>query len=374
MTEWASTPFIGLSATPLRKGLGKHFSHVIRGPSVRWLTENGFLVPVRAFAPGAETIEKVLRGVKAKTTTNGYDYDESALGEVMNRKELVGDIVSTWKEKGEDRQTLAFAVNIAHSKSLVEDFQSEGIAAAHLDAYTNAEERRNLIAAFRAAEIRILSSVNVLGIGFDVPDAACLILARPTLSEMLDMQQKGRGIRTAENKSDCIFLDHCGNTLRHGLPIHFEIPETLDDGTEDARAKNRKARELKLVHCKNCGRVLDPDELQCPSCGVDRPIRPNQVTHRDGKLVEYGSESGPAELGFGELEDWYLGFRFYAENSRGKDPDAASRYAYAATLEKFKGRKPAWVWRSKAPRPPSPQQLRWIRSRNIRWVKARSRA
>ena len=78
---------------------------------------------------------------------------------------------------------MCFAVNIAHSKSIRDDFLAAGVRAEHLDAYTDPSARREIIAGFKAGEIKLLTSVNVLGTGFNVPDAACLILARPTLSE-----------------------------------------------------------------------------------------------------------------------------------------------------------------------------------------------
>ena len=203
MEAWSDKAFIGLSATPLRKGLGKYFTHLVRGPSIRELTEPGFLVKVRAYAPQADAILSALDGVSCGTTTAGFDYKDAELGAAMNRKELVGDIVKTWQEKGEDRPTLCFAVNIAHSKSIRDDFIAAGVNAAHLDAYTDPSARREIIAGFKAGEIKLLTSVNVLGTGFNVPDAACLILARPTLSEALHIQQCGRGIRTATGKTDC---------------------------------------------------------------------------------------------------------------------------------------------------------------------------
>jgi excinuclease UvrABC helicase subunit UvrB len=56
-------------------------------------------------------------------------------------------------------------------------FQSEGIAAAHLDHRTPHDERALLFDAFRRRDIRMLISVGVLAMGFDVPDVGCVILA-----------------------------------------------------------------------------------------------------------------------------------------------------------------------------------------------------
>lgn len=109
MERWTAVPFIGLSATPLRRGLGRHFTNLVRGPSIRWLTDNGFLVPVRGFAPASDAVADALKAVKVR----GGDYIETELGRAMNQASLVGDIVTTWQERGEDRQTLVFATSIA---------------------------------------------------------------------------------------------------------------------------------------------------------------------------------------------------------------------------------------------------------------------
>ena len=368
MKSWNALPFIGLSATPMRKGLGQYFTNLVRGPSVRELTDGGFLVPVRAFAPGVDRITAALAGVSAGTTTHGYDYTEAALGEAMNNRELVGDIVKTWKKLGENRPTLCFAVNIAHSKTIAADFEAEGVTVAHLDAYTKSDERKRLIGGFRDGSIKILTSVNVLGIGFDVPDAACLILARPTLSESLHMQQMGRGIRTAPGKTDCIILDHADNTGKHGTPIHFEVPD-LDDGKGDERAKRKKKDKPRFVACSECGAVMEPAQFTCPSCGIDRPRPASSVHSVDGELVPFGSRGADDRA---DRLNWYLAMLWTVRNSS----NPKDGIAYHLFMAKFNGEKPAWAWKDLEPVQPTPDQARWIRGeqmrRRIAWAKRRA--
>ena len=359
MAAWSDKAFIGLSATPLRPGLGKHFTNLVRGPSIRELTEQGFLVPVRAFAPQADAILSALDGVSCGTTTAGYDYKDAELGAAMNRKELVGDIVKTWQEKGEDRPTLAFAVNIAHSKSIRDDFIAAGVNAAHIDAYTDITDRREIIAGFKAGEIKLLTSVNVLGIGFNVPDASCLILARPTLSEALHIQQCGRGIRTAPGKEDCIILDHSGNCLKHGLPHHFVVPE-LDRGDKPDPGKVKLKEKPDFIVCKNCGAVLDPDQRSCPQCGLDRPICGTRITYRDGRLVEFGRAVDGEETIKIDPRTFYLQAMGYCLTN-GQKPGRA----YHLTLDRFPNVRVPYAWRNLPPLTPSPEVARWIKNRNL---------
>ena len=364
MESWNALPFIGLSATPLRPGLGKHFTNLVRGPSVRELTEQGFLVPSHGFAPAADAIAQALSGVAVGNTVNGKDYREKDLAATMNCKRLVGDIVSTWQEKAADRPTLCFAVDIAHSKSIAEDFAAAGVAVAHLDGHTPDHERQRLIGAFRAGDIRILTSVYVLGIGFDVPDASCLILARPTLSEMLHFQQLGRGIRTAPGKVDCLVLDHAGNTHKHGLPYHFEVPD-LDDGTAPERSKAKK-KEPRMVSCSECGALMETGEVTCLACGMDRPRKRSAVVYLDGRLAEFGAVRAAQETV--DRRAWYLAMRWHCEQS-GKSPGLA----FHLFKSKFPGDKPPWAWRDLPSVEPTTEQARWIRNemkrRSIAWRK-----
>ena len=98
----------------MREDLGKYFTNLIRGPSIRQLIDDGSLVPARAFCPSHDAMDKLLSSVG----TRGGDYIEGQLSKAINRKELVGDIIKTWQEKAADRQTLVFAVDIVHTASL----------------------------------------------------------------------------------------------------------------------------------------------------------------------------------------------------------------------------------------------------------------
>ena len=353
---------IGLSATPLAKDLGKHFSNLVRGPSVRELTEMGSLVPVKAYCPSQKMLEQALEGVKIQAG----DFADKGLSHALNRKELIGDIVSTYQDKGEGRQALCFAVDIAHSKAITDDFIAHGIPAAHIDGSMKQDERDEILDAFRGGTYRILSSVYVLGVGFDYPAVSCAILARPTLSEMLDMQQKGRVLRPADGKDDAIILDHAGNCVRFGLPEHFEVPEL---NQEDKPTARKKRKQRKMIICPECSAMIEPGQSVCLSCGIDRPVKRADVGYLDGTLIEYGTVD-PESDGY-SLEDkvhWYRGFKWYAEQ-RGFQPG----WAFYTYLDKFH-EKPSYHWKQLGPEEPETKILNWIKYRNIKQAKSRRRA
>ena len=276
MLETFDVPFIGLSATPWSKGLGQYFSNLVVGATTSELIQSGDLVPYHVFAP----MNPDLSNVK---TVRG-DYHQESLSGAMDKPQIVGDVVDHWMQHGEHRQTLIFAVNIAHSKHLVHEFKMRGIKVEHIDAYTDSDERRRLIERFKSGEITALSSVGVLTQGFDAPNVSCLVVARPTKSLMLHIQMLGRGLRTAPNKSDCLILDHAGNTLRLGFPDD-PVPDELDTGDKKTKTNKEKVREEPLPKtCPKCMYLKPARIRECPSCGHIPEYR-EDVDVVDGSLV-----------------------------------------------------------------------------------------
>lgn len=273
-----SVPVIGLSATPFRKGLGKIFDRLVVTVTTRDLMDKGFLCKAKCFAPNIPD----LTGVK---TNHTGDWDAEALAEVMNDLGLVGDVVEQWLKLAQNRQTIVFATNVAHSRALCDRFQQLGISAAHIDGYdTDKLGRTETIQKFRRGEIKVLCNVAVLTKGFDAPETGCVVLARPTKSLMLHIQMIGRGLRTAEGKKDCIIIDHAGNCVLNGLPDAL-LPQDLHDG-ESSRNLDRKQRERKEPvekPCVSCGFVST--NHVCPSCGFKPEVR-KDVEVIEGELYE----------------------------------------------------------------------------------------
>jgi superfamily II DNA/RNA helicase len=307
-------------------------------------------------------MREILHGVK---TTAG-DFSESELSKAINRTELVGDIVRTFQDKATNRQTLVFAVDIAHSKAIEADFKAAGIRCEHIDAYTPQDDREQIIQDFRDSHVQVLTSVNVLGIGFDVPDASCAILARPTLSEALSMQQVGRVLRPADGKQDALLLDHAGNTLRFGLPKDFRIPD-LDD--HDRPTTKEKRKQLKMLSCKECSFVLEPSQRTCPNCGTDRVKHNSNLVYRDGVLVEYdGDGDGKQHYSQADQRAWYSAFKWFAERQpRFKNPRGWTYYIF---LSKFSVKPPWEWWETVKSEIPDPEQTRWIKYHTIRQAKS----
>lgn len=275
---WGNTPFIGLSATPWTKGLGKLWDDLVIGATTQDMIDQGHLCPFRVFAPSKPDLE----GIK----TVAGDYDLSGLDKAMNKTAITADIVKTWIEKGEDRPTLCFAVNRAHAANICDEFNRAGVPAAYVDGETPLDERDELAQDFKAGRYKIICNVGVMTTGVDLPFVSCLILARPTKSEMLFVQIIGRGLRIAEGKSDCLILDHSDTTARLGFvtDIHHT---TLDDGTKKQGGGDKKEKKEPLPKpCPACTYLMPPKIKVCPACGHELKPKAN-VFVADGVLVEH---------------------------------------------------------------------------------------
>ena len=280
MREAPTTRFVGLSATPWRKGMAEEFDDLLVPVTMQELIDAGFLAPFRVFAPS----QPDLSGVR----TERGDYVTAQLAEVMGDGKLVADVVTTWLEKGEGRPTLCFAVDRAHAKKLQAEFEAVGIGTGYVDAFTPDVERRLVAERLRRGEIRVVCNVNCLTTGVDW-DVRCIIAARPTRSEMLWVQQVGRGLRTAPGKDALILLDHSDNTLRLGFVT--EIGKGALLGGETRKAE-RQASEPMPKACPTCSFVKAPKVRTCPCCGFTPEAR-SEIETVAGELVELGTSRKP---------------------------------------------------------------------------------
>ena len=277
MQNMPNTVFIGLSATPFTKGLGKMYSNLVVGATTTKLTDEGYLVPVKVFAPSKPDLTKL--------RTIAGDYDEKELFARVNKPKLVADIVDTWVKRGENRATIGFAVNVLHSQALCEQFKDRGIRAAHIDAYMPKKEREQVVKDFKEGYIKVLFNVGILDKGFDYPEASCLIMARPTKSLMLYIQQAGRVLRPHSSKEHAIILDHAGNTQAHGF-VTDELPQELDDGTKRKVERTTKNEKEKTSLCPSCSYVKKRHEFTCPCCGFVPKKKDAGIAVETGDLLE----------------------------------------------------------------------------------------
>lgn len=356
---WNDIPIIGLSATPWTKGLGAYFSDLLIAGTTQDMIDQGHLSDFRVYAPSSPD----LKGVR----TVAGDYHEGDLAKVMDRPKLVADVVETWQKLGEDRPTLCFGVDRAHAKNLQNAFIAAGIPAGYQDAYTKDDDRRAIRAKFHSGDYKIVCNVGTLTTGVDW-DVRCLILARPTKSEMLFVQIIGRGLRTAEGKDHCLILDHSDNHTRLGFVTDI-LHEKLNDGTKSVSASVDKIFLPKK--CPKCSYLKPPKTPVCPACGFKAEARP-KIEILPGDLVELNRHKKQLEK---EKSDKLWSNRRYVYNQlltlarlRGKKDG----WAYYTFVDLFK-EKPQWSWRDDPPTEPDPTIINYVTHKNIARARALAR-
>lgn len=246
------------------------------------LRDMGFLVEDKFYVPHIIDTSSV----KMKAG----DFDKKQLNSVVTKSAVVGNVIADWIELGQNRPTIAFAASIEHSLQLKQSFIENGVPAQHIDASSSDEERKRAIKDLESGKIKIISNVDILSIGVDVPFVSCIVIARPTYSLAWHVQSIGRGLRPHNGKSNCIFIDSAGNIFRHGGP--YRIREISLDPPEKRKSKTY---DTKITSCEKCFLVYDPTTNDsCPECGYVKPKKDRRVNQIDGKLIEY--EESPAEM------------------------------------------------------------------------------
>ncbi|NBT89183.1 MAG: DEAD/DEAH box helicase, partial [Flavobacteriaceae bacterium] len=251
--NFPKTRLLGVTATPERldgKGLGSVYDDLIIGVSVEYLMENGFLSPVKYYAP---PIKYTLESVK---TTAG-DYNKHDLANAVDKPQIIGDAVKHYKQLANDTQAIAFCVSIKHCDHVREQFENSGISCKILHGKLDKNERKQIVKDFTSAKFRILIACEIISEGFDVPRVQTAILLRPTQSLSMHLQQIGRVLRPFEGKEFAIVIDHAGNCLRHGL-----AEDQRDWSLSDRKKKKRSAKsdpvETNIRSCPNCYNVHKP--------------------------------------------------------------------------------------------------------------------
>jgi superfamily II DNA or RNA helicase len=174
------------------------------------------------------------------------DFNERDLDSAINTPTRNKRIVDAYQEHAPGKRALAFCVTIAHAEALAYMFNDMGFAAAVVSGMTPLPERKRLYGAFERGEILVLTTVNVLSIGFDSPRAEVAIMGRPTQSQALYVQQAGRVLRLAPGKKCALLLDITDNSQRlRIMPKNFKraIAPTAKDNESLLQAMEREEDE-----------------------------------------------------------------------------------------------------------------------------------
>lgn len=206
---------LGLTATPERAD-GESVLQIFRDSAHRLSLEEavklGELVPIRCLR--VETNVDLSRVRFNGVQYNRWDIDERVV--VSSRDQL---IVDTYRGHVPGRKAVAFCVNVRHGEELARRFRDEGFPAESVSGSMSEAKRQEILERFERGEISVLCACDVLNEGWDCPSIEVLLMARPTLSKVLYLQQLGRGTRKAPGKECLIVIDFVDNAIRYNAPL-----------------------------------------------------------------------------------------------------------------------------------------------------------
>lgn len=309
---------LGFTATPVRlngSGLGDVNDLLLEGVSVKWLIDNDRLSPYRYYAPAL--IDKSILKMNSM-----HEFSKGSIDQAMEQKAIYGDVIKHYQKLADGEQAIVYCHSIESSERTRDLFAEAGYQAAHIDSKTNKQERDSIIEKFRNHEIQILTNVDLIGEGFDVPDCSTVIMLRPTKSLSLYIQQAMRGMRYRKGKVSTI-IDHVGNVNEHGLP---DMPREWSLETK----KSKKKDDVQPIkECPNCFGAY-PSELgnTCPLCGFEIP---KEEQNRELEVID-GAELQEMKLDIDEGR--------YGAMSADEAETVEDLYAIA----RAKGFKPGWAY------------------------------
>ena len=261
---------LGVTATPQRldgQGLGVAagglFDDLVLGPTTAELINQGFLCPVRCFAPARRLDLSRVRVV-------GGDYREDDLALIVNTA-ITGDAVKEYAARADHAPAIAFCCTVAHAEAVADAFRQAGYRAACVCGETPKDKRDALIAGLGSGAIEVLTNCSLIDEGLDVPVVGAIIALRPTKSLVLHRQQIGRGMRPAAGKAALIVNDHVGNVVTHGLPE--DEPAWSLAGT----TKQPGAAGAPIWVCPDCSTINPLASRICSGCGYEKPAPVSRI-------------------------------------------------------------------------------------------------
>lgn len=308
---------ISFTATPIRmggSGLGDVNDILIEEVSVKWLIENEYLAPYKYYAPKLIDTEML-------KLNNMKEFSSTSVDKAMSENKIYGDVIKHYKQLASGEQAIVYCHGVEASRQVAAEFKASGIDARHIDGKTNKDERDEVITEFRKGNIKIITNVDLIGEGVNMPDCSTVIMLRPTQSLSLFIQQSMRGMRYRPNKTS-IIIDHVDNVRRHGLP-DAERKWSLK-GSKKTESEN----EVMIKECDNCYGVYTPEYIVCPHCGHKPEVK--EVT--DYEIDESAELEEIKEI---ESEEIVLDFR---------EPSDCENMSELITLGKNRGYKNPSGW------------------------------
>ena len=224
---------LGLTATPYRLYSSRFYGSMLRfitrtkpriftellyAVQVKTLLNRGYLAPMNYYQLN------IVDTSRLRVNSTGADYTDASVRRHYREIKFgdsLEDVVRRLLVAGRS-SILVFTRFIDEAEQLVSSFRD---CAAVVSSDTSKQDREAILAAFKQKRIKVVANVGVLTTGFDFPELATVVLARPTMSLALYYQMCGRAIRPYQDKVSWV-VDLCGNFKRFGRVDALELRQT----------------------------------------------------------------------------------------------------------------------------------------------------
>lgn len=299
---------VGFTATPARtdrkslaRSQGGVFDHMVLGPTARRLIDEGHICDYRIIAPPSSIDRDNIR------TGKSGDFTQKGLTDAQKHSTITGDCVASYQRFTPGEQAVVFAVDIDHAIELCKAYQAAGIDAEVVSSKTNKSVRKAIMKQFEDGQFQVLCNVDLFGEGLNVLGISTVIMARPTKSFVLYVQQFFRALTKADGKHIGTIIDHAGNVGYFGA--FYGLPDTYNNWTlENEERGKRTTRDpdvTPVTTCTECFEVYEAIHKQCPYCGhTPVPADRSAPEHVTGDLEELDLETLRQLRGEIERIDW----------------------------------------------------------------------
>jgi len=200
---------LGCTATDKRldqKDLAELFGRYSLNMTLEEAIKQKLLPPIRAFRLESNIDFSQVR-------FNGKELVKSDLNKTVilpSRDQLIADMLFKYFTQIDPStevslsslQGVIFCVDVKHANRIAKLLNEHSISAKAVSA-----NNREGLAQYKEGKIRFLCACDLLNEGWDAPNTSIVVMARPTMSKVLYMQQLGRGTRNHPGKEALYAID-----------------------------------------------------------------------------------------------------------------------------------------------------------------------
>ena len=196
-----------------RSKKGNFFKDIIHVGQVSEMVRLGYWSPLK-YSVG------LFDGSQLRYNTSRSEFTEESVQAAFNANGGTASIITALDNNPDRKHILVFVPSVLDAEQLSRIYPHSAV----IHGTMKKKERADIIARFRAGQIRVIFNVRVLSTGFDYTGIDCIILGISTASIALYYQIIGRATRIDPNKRDALIVDQGGNVERFGRveDISFE--------------------------------------------------------------------------------------------------------------------------------------------------------